>query len=422
MLLTYARSAVLPFHLSCIILLVQAANCSCVLAQASAEPARELVPVKQDGCLRIATFNVSLNRGEAGQLSAELQSESPSARAVAAVIRTVRPDILLVNELDFSDTTDNAELFESRFLAVEESDALGNPAWPMKFVFSSTVNTGVASGLDLNGNGQLSEPDDAWGYGRFPGQYGMAVFSRYELELEDVHSFQNFAWSAMPGALRPYPEVGAPSFYPDAIWKKLRLSSKSFWDVPIATPLGRLHVLASHPTPPAFDGPEDRNGCRNHDEIKLIQAYIESQAFLVDDQGKRAGLAADDAFVVLGDLNSDPLDGGSKPQAIASLLRHPRVAQFPAPQSRGGEAAAREQGRANATHLGDPSQDTGDFSDRDVGNLRVDYALPSANFEVVRSGVFWPTMDEVPAELRSAVKASLSASDHHLVWIDICPK
>jgi len=30
-----------------------------------------------------------------------------------------------------------------------------------------------------------------------------------------------------------------------------------------------IHILASHPTPPVFDGVEDRNGRRNHDEIRL---------------------------------------------------------------------------------------------------------------------------------------------------------
>ena len=35
-----------------------------------------------------------------------------------------------------------------------------------------------------------------------------------------------------------------------------------------------VHVLASHPTPPSFDGGEDRNGRRNHDEIRFWADYV----------------------------------------------------------------------------------------------------------------------------------------------------
>ena len=48
-----------------------------------------------------------------------------------------------------------------------------------------------------------------------------------------------------------------------------------------------------------LDGPEDRNGCRNHDEIRLIEQYIENAEFIKDDSGERAGLKANDAFVRL---------------------------------------------------------------------------------------------------------------------------
>ena len=39
-----------------------------------------------------------------------------------------------------------------------------------------------------------------------------------------------------------------------------------------------FHLLASHPTPPVFDGDEDRNGKRNHDEVRLIADYINIRA------------------------------------------------------------------------------------------------------------------------------------------------
>ena len=54
----------------------------------------------------------------------------------------------------------------------------------------------------------------------------------------------------------------------------VRLSSKSHWDVPVKVGGHTVHVLASHPTPPTFDGEEDRNGRRNHDEIRFWADYV----------------------------------------------------------------------------------------------------------------------------------------------------
>src|SRR3546814_16261597 len=76
----------------------------------------------------------------------------------------------------------------------------------------------------------------------------------------------------MPGAARPLdPETGT-SYYPDATWAQLRLSSKSQWDVPIDTPAGTVHLLATPPTPPVFDGTEDRHSEPHADDIRLWAA------------------------------------------------------------------------------------------------------------------------------------------------------
>ena len=111
-----------------------------------------------------------------------------------------------------------------------------------------------------HGDGEVAGPQDAYGYGRFPGQYGMALLSRYPILEDQARTFQTLKWSAMPGALRPR------GYYPDDVWRHLRLSSKSHWDVPIGVGMREdgfvVHALCSHPTPPAFDGEEDRNGCR----------------------------------------------------------------------------------------------------------------------------------------------------------------
>lgn len=380
----------------------------------------DLVAPKGEGSLRIATYNVSLNRAAEGKLASDLEGGDKQAQAIAAVIRAVRPDILLLNEVDYSIDSNNGENFVRKYVESSKQDALGGNAWKMPYTYSAPVNTGVPSKMDLNQNEKTNDPEDAWGYGRFPGQYGMAVGSRYAFEPNKIRTLQKFRWSKLPNALRPQAPDAEP-YYDDATWSQLRLSSKSFWDVPIQTPFGVLHVLASHPTPPAFDGPEDRNGCRNHDEIKLIEYYIEGQDFLVGDNGERAGLEPADAFVVLGDLNSDPFDGGSRGNAISDLLSHSRIAKHEAPRSVGAASASKSQGGANERHRGPAENDTGDFNDRSVGNLRIDYVLPSHQFRVIASGVFWPELDALPAQLREPVQDCLDASDHHLVWVDVMP-
>ena len=108
----------------------------------------------------------------------------------------------------------------------------------------------------------------------------------------------------------------------------LRLSSKNHVDVPVWVHGHQLHLLLSHPTPPVFDGPENRNGRRNHDEIRLWSDYLsggERANYLIDDAGKSGGLHSEDLFVVLGDLNADPFDGDSYNRAISQLLEHKRI-------------------------------------------------------------------------------------------------
>ena len=322
---------------------------------------------QQPTSVRVATFNASLNRATEGQLAADLSGENAQARAVADVIAENAPDILLVNEFDYS--SEAVELFRENYL---------DGVYPHSF--TAPVNTGVDSGLDLDSDGSLGGPNDAYGFGVFPGQYGMLVLSKYPISVEGVRTFQDFLWKDMPDSLLPREYYGEAA---DA----LRLSSKSHWDVPIEVNGKTLHVLASHPTPPTFDGPEDRNGKRNHDEIRLTADYIDGAEYLYDDNGVRGGLAEGESFVVLGDQNSDPIDGDSVDGAIAQLLDHPRV-QDPAPTS---------------VSYG---TDTADFADPVPGDLRVDYVLPSSELTVTGSAVYWPADAEHP-------------SDHRLVWVDL---
>ncbi len=142
--------------------------------------------------------------------------------------------------------------------------------------------------------------------------------------------------------------MASPSI-PTIRWNVLRLSSKNHWDVTADIDGTTLHLLAFHPTPPVFDGPEDRNGLRNFDEIRFWREYTrpDGGAFIVDDGGTAGGIAAGEAFVIAGDFNADPRDGDSMPGAIAQLLEAPWIDAHCVPASAGGSEAARRQGGMN---------------------------------------------------------------------------
>jgi 3-phytase len=374
--------------------------------------------------VRFSTFNASLNRFSAGQLITDLSTPgNAQADAVAEIIQRTRPDILLVNEFDFDDqgpggTSLAAMLFQDNYLSVAHGDA--EPInYPFRFVAPS--NTGIPSGFDFNNNGRTTDADDAFGFGFFPGQFGMAVFSRFPIDMGNVRTFQLFLWKDMPGGLLPDdPSTPAPAdWYSPEELDVFRLSSKSHWDVPVRIGRKTVHFLTSHPTPPVFDGPEDRNGTRNHDEIRLWADYVvpSRSAYIYDDAGKRGGLPAGALFVIAGDQNSDPFDGDSIPGSAQLLLEHPLVNTKNTPDSEGAVEASELQGGANDSHIGNPAFDTADFSDVAPGNLRADYVLPRRNMPIVEAAVFWPTTDDPLFRLVGTFP--FPSSDHRLVWVDV---
>lgn len=54
-----------------------------------------------DGPVRIATFDASLNRRNAGDWIADLRCQAAQAVKVATILRTVRADFVPLNEVDF---------------------------------------------------------------------------------------------------------------------------------------------------------------------------------------------------------------------------------------------------------------------------------------------------------------------------------
>jgi hypothetical protein len=368
--------------------------------------------------VRFATFNASLNRSAEGELVADLSDGGDQqARNVAETIQRVDPDVVLINEFDYDPAA--VDLFRENYLEVGQQGA--DPIeFPYAFVAPS--NTGVPSGHDLDNNGDVGGGNDAFGFGLFPGQYGMVVYSKHPIDTEAARTFQTFRWADMPGALLPDdPATAEPAdWYSPAELEDVRLSSKSHWDVPIEIGRRTVHFLTSHPTPPTFDGAEDRNGTRNHDEIRFWADYVRGgrhSSYIYDDEGEYGGLRPGAEFVIAGDQNADPYDGDSTADAIWQLLDHPRVDAGSTPSSEGAVEAAALQGGANDEHVGDPAYDTADFADGAPGNLRVDYVLPARRMGILGSGVFWPTTDDPLYRLTGSFP--FPTSDHRLVWVDV---
>jgi endonuclease/exonuclease/phosphatase family metal-dependent hydrolase len=365
--------------------------------------------------IRFATYNTSLYTETSGGLISRLQKDDNNAKKIAAVIQYQKPDVLLLNEFDYDAEGIAANIFQKNYLAIAQD---GQAAINYPHRYFAPVNTGVQSGMDLDNNGTIggegrSRGNDAYGYGLHPGQYGMLVLSKFPIDDNAVRTFQNLLWKDLPNAIQAENPTTKAAWYSDEVWKNLRLSSKSHWDVPIATPNGIVHFLVSHPTPPVFDGPEDRNGARNHDEIKLWADYLDNKNadWLCDDKKQCGGLNRDARFVIAGDLNADPMDGDGINGTIKQLLDHPRVLKHAAPRSKGAVTAAQLSGGANLEHRGEHAEDTGDFGPK-VGNMRLDYVLPSANMTLKDSGVFWQSPDEIGSQW-------MDASDHHMVWLDL---
>jgi Endonuclease/Exonuclease/phosphatase family len=366
-------------------------------------------PVVQ-GVIRFMTYNASLNRNAAGQFVAEISTPGAAQPAVIAeIIQRLRPDVLLINEFDYDPTA--VGLFQRNYMSIGQ-----NGAQPIVYPYSyiAPSNTGIPSGFDLDNSGTIGGGNDAFGFGNFPGQFGMVVYSMYPIDYSNVRTFQNFLWKDMPNNLIPTP------FYSPEEVNILRLSSKSHWDVPIVIGADIFHFLVSHPTPPVFDGPEDRNGRRNYDEIRFWADYISSpatSAYIYDDTGVRGGLAPGEKFVIAGDQNSDPVDGDSIKGSAQLLLNHPLINNGTIPTSLGAVEQSLLQGQANVNQTGDPKFDTADFSDNAPGNLRVDYVLPRVGTTITNSGVFWPLSSDPLFRLIGVFP--FPSSDHKPVYIDI---
>ena len=243
---------------------------------------------------------------------------------------------------------------------------------------------------------------DAQGFGFFEGHYGMAILSKYPINFDKVRTLQTFKYKDMPNAQMPVMPKTGEHWYNAQEWQALRLSSKSFWDLPISVNDKTIHVIASHPTPPVFDGEEDRNGKRNHDEVRLIADYISNAKYIYDDKGEKGGLKVHSRFVILGDLNAAPEGDKARTNTTDQLLKNPLINASFVPKSEG----AKEQ--YDVPYAQNYSANW---------QARVDYVLPSNyGLKIKDGGVFWPT--KMSSEYR-LIKDRNASSDHRMVWLDL---
>ncbi|WP_338049938.1 endonuclease/exonuclease/phosphatase family protein [Roseovarius tolerans] len=329
--------------------------------------------------MRLATWNVELERRGPGLLLRDiLREDDPQITAIAAVIAALSPDILLLQEVDH-----DHDLHALR--ALRDRLAQDGPHYP--HILALRPNSGMHTGHDMDGNGRCCDARDAQGYGAFSGQGGMALLSRLPIDHDAVRNFSDLLWRDLPGALLPTHDDGTafPSPETQAVQ---RLSYTGHWVVPLMLPSGPLHLLAFHATPPVFDGHEDANGRRNHDEIRFWQVFLDG-AFGPPSQAR---------FVLMGDANLDPDNSDGRQGAIRALLADPRL-HDPRPMRPGPVAPTPDKS-------GDPRLHTVDWPDPGPGSLRVSYILPSRDLRVTGTGIHWP-------------EDSATASRHRLVWVDL---
>lgn len=294
--------------------------------------------------LRIATWHGDFSRKGPGLLLQDLRAGKVGLGPILAAA----PDILLLTDIDY-----DAGL--AALAALQEGLAKGGLDLPNAFALRP--NTGWQTDHDLDGDGQTGGPRDAQGYGRFSGQGGMAVLSRYPVALD--RDLSTLLWRDVPDTA-----MAADDPAPDL----QRLSTSAHWALSVRTRDGPLTLLTLAATPPVFDGPEDRNGRRNRDEVLLWAHVLDG----------RLGAVPEGPVVLLGNFNLDPAKGEGLHDAVQALLAHPR--------------------------LTDPQPGVETVTWDSTGPMRVSYVLPDRALTVRGAGVMPVAPD---------------TGLHRLVWVDV---
>lgn len=315
--------------------------------------------------LRLAVFHTELSRDGPGLLFRDITRKAPDVSAAADRIVRASPDVLLLLDVDY-----DAGLLAAKSFArlIRET---GGPDFA--YLFALLPNRGMPTGVDMNGDGRLGTPKDTQAFGRYSGQGGMVLLSRFPVQIAEVQNFSDVLWADLDWATQPEQD-GKPFLSPQALAQQ-RLSRTGHWIVPVLLPdAQRISLLLFHATPPAFDGPEDLNGLRNADEIRFWLRMLDS--------------FPKTPVAIMGVTNLDPLQGDGRREVAWDLLSHPRI-QDP------------------FAHLPANERHTVDWSDIGLGQMRTDILLPSGDLIVLNQGAVWPEMRDE------------TESRHALIWVDV---
>ncbi|SHH63259.1 endonuclease/exonuclease/phosphatase family protein [Marivita hallyeonensis] len=279
-----------------------------------------------------------MSRDGPGLLVRDLQRGDEALSTMADAVRAADPDILVLTKIDY----DAGGLAMRAF-----ADLLSPAEYP--FLAPLRPNEGIPTGWDLDGDGKDSGPGDAQGYGRFPGQGGLGVISRWPIDVSRLRSFSEVLWKDLPGT---HMRESDPGYHVQ------RLSSGGHWVVPVvvAQDAQPLWLLIGHSAPPIFDGPEDRNGRRNLDELHLWTEILNGTY----------GPVLGSRVIFTANTNLDPDRGDGYRTAMSDFIE---------------------------THdFQDPLPDEPTAMWKKPGPMRVSYVLPSQGSAVMDARV-WPLLD-----------------------------
>lgn len=328
--------------------------------------AATLSPAFAQGSLRIATWHSELSRNGPGLLLRDiLKGKDTQIAAALQVLVALDADIVVLQGVDHD---------HGGQALTALAEALATAGAPYPHHLSLPSNAGRPTGLDMDGDGRLGEPEDAQSHARFEGQGATALLSRHPILRGDIRDFSQLLWRDLPGAALPAWPDGQPFPSPEAQAIQ-RLATNGLHEIPIALPDGTvLRLLTFHASPPAFEGPEQRNTRRNHDEalfwLRLLDGTVAPPP--------------QPPFVLAGNANLEAGTGTGRPGALSALLAHPQ--------------------------LRDPHAGMGptvDWTALNLGKRRVSYLLPGPGLAINDAGL--------------AREGTAGASRHIPLWVDVTP-
>lgn len=264
--------------------------------------------IAQSG-LRVATVDAELSGADQGQLAIELASGTDRrATRLADHLTEANPDIVVLTGMDTEQSAVDA--LRANYLN-NPFDDRADLNLPYSYLAPGT--TGVQSGADLDADGVVGGPNDAWGAGDYEGQGGLVVLSRYPIDPEKIISITALPWHALPGD-RPK-AAGLDGVLAGAI----PVMSGGLWDIPIDYRGETVHLLAAQMS----DQPAGVSfaGQRQQDQLRVLADYFTGAAYVRDDAQRPVHAQRDEPVIVAGDLGSMPQANAARAHLL-QVLHH----------------------------------------------------------------------------------------------------